>query len=73
MSLTPLQLDIARFLAIQAIGRQRTTYPELARAVSWNHPQGRGLGSHLWAPDIRSQVFVKACKTPVKLLKIPLR
>ena len=21
-----------------------------------------------WAPDIRSQVFVKACKTPVKLL-----
>jgi hypothetical protein len=22
-----------------------------------------------WAPDIRSQVFVKACKTPVKLLK----
>ncbi len=47
MNLTPLQIDIARFLSIQAIGRQRTTYPELARAVSWSHPQGRGLGSHL--------------------------
>ena len=48
MILTPLQIEIARFLAIQAMGRQRTTYPELARAVSWGHPQGRGLGSHLW-------------------------
>lgn len=46
--MTPLQIDIARFLAIQAMGRQRTTYPELARAVSWGHPQGRGLGTHLW-------------------------
>lgn len=43
------QIEIARFLAIQAFGRQRTTYPELARAVSWNHPQGRGLGNHLYA------------------------
>lgn len=48
MSLTPLQLDIARFLAMQAMGKQRTTYPEVARAVNWGHPQGRGLGKHLW-------------------------
>lgn len=46
--ITAFQTEIARFLAIQAIGRQRTTYPELARAVSWHHPYGRGLGSHLW-------------------------
>jgi hypothetical protein len=46
--ITAFQTDIARFLAIQAIGRQRTTYPELARAVNWAHPQGRGLGRHLW-------------------------
>lgn len=46
--LTAFQIDIARYLAIQAMGGQRTTYPELARAVSWPHPQGRGLGKHLW-------------------------
>jgi hypothetical protein len=46
--ITDFQIDIARYLAIQAIGRQRTTYPEVARAVSWSHPQGRGLGRHLW-------------------------
>lgn len=46
--ITAFQSEIARFLAIQALGRQRTTYPELARSVSWPHPQGRGLGKHLW-------------------------
>lgn len=45
--ITPFQTEIGRFLAIQAMGRQRTTYPEVARAVSWPHPQGRGLGKHL--------------------------
>lgn len=45
--LLPIQIEIARFLAIQAFGRQRTTYPELARSVQWGHPQGRGLGKHL--------------------------
>ncbi len=49
MTLTPLQLDIARFLAMQAMGRQRTTYRLLAHAVSWGHPYGRGLGPHLGA------------------------
>lgn len=42
------QVDIARYLAIEAMGRRRTTYPLLARAVNWPHPQGRGLGKHLW-------------------------
>lgn len=46
--ITPFQIEIARFLAIQAIGKQRTTYPELARTVNWRHPQGRGLGNDLW-------------------------
>jgi hypothetical protein len=48
MTLTLRQRDIARHLALQAMGRLRTTYPELARAISWHHPQGRGLGGDLW-------------------------
>lgn len=46
--MNPLQIEIGRYLAQQAFGRQRTTYPELAKAVRWGHPQGRGLGNHLW-------------------------
>lgn len=42
-----LQIDIARYLSVQAMDGVRTTYPALARAVNWAHPQGRGLGRHL--------------------------
>ncbi len=41
-------LRIGRFLASEAIAGRRTTYRELAVAIGWHHPTGRGLGSHLW-------------------------
>lgn len=45
----PFQFEIARFLASKAKQRQRTTYQELAAAVGWAHPTGRGLGKNLYA------------------------
>lgn len=42
-----LQFEIARFLAQKAALRQRTTYQQVGEAVGWNHPNGRGLGTHL--------------------------
>ncbi|WCE67013.1 HNH endonuclease signature motif containing protein [Sulfitobacter faviae] len=44
-----LQLEIARFLAWKAIAKKRTTYQELAEAIGWPHPTGRGLGKNLYA------------------------
>ena len=44
-----LQLEIARFLAWRAIAKKRTTYQELAEAIGWPHPTGRGLGKNLYA------------------------
>lgn len=45
----PFQFEIARFLAAKAKQGQRTTYQELADAVGWSHPTGRGLGKNLYA------------------------
>ena len=45
----PFQFEIARFLASKAKLGQRTTYQELAAAVGWSHPTGRGLGKNLYA------------------------
>lgn len=42
-----LQFEIARFLASKAALGQRKTYREVGKAVGWNHPNGRGLGTHL--------------------------
>lgn len=42
------QFEIARFLATNASKGRRTTYPEVAEAVSWSHDKGRGLGNHLY-------------------------
>jgi hypothetical protein len=47
--LEAMSTSVARHLAICALNRRRTTYPELARAVGWAHPTGRGLGRHLKA------------------------
>jgi hypothetical protein len=41
------EIEIARYLSLQAMSPQRTSYPALARAINWHHPQGRGLGRHL--------------------------
>lgn len=43
------QIAIARFIALQAVNGVRTNYRELAMAISWSHPTGRGLGRHLRA------------------------
>lgn len=43
------QFEIARFLASKAKQGLRTTYQELADAVGWSHPTGRGLGKNLYA------------------------
>jgi hypothetical protein len=40
-------IDIGRHLAQQAFSKQYITYRELAAAVGWSHPTGRGLTSHL--------------------------
>lgn len=45
--LSPKEVEIARYLSLQAMSPQRTTYTALARAINWHHPQGRGLGRHL--------------------------
>lgn len=45
----PFQFEIARFLVSKAKLGQRTTYQELAAAVAWSHPTGRGLGKNLYA------------------------
>lgn len=42
-----LQLSIFRFLAEKALRKKRTTYQQVAEAVGWNHPTGRGLGRNL--------------------------
>jgi len=47
--MNPYQFEIARFLASKATLGQRTTYQELAGAVGWSHPTGRGLGKNLYA------------------------
>jgi len=47
--MNPFQFEIARFLASKAKQGQRTTYQELAIAVGWSHPTGRGLGKNLYA------------------------
>jgi hypothetical protein len=39
--------DIARFLASKAQSGKRTTYKEVAEAIGWGNPKGRGLGNHL--------------------------
>lgn len=44
-----LQFEIARFLAFKAKQGKRTTYQDLATAVGWSHPTGRGLGKNLYA------------------------
>lgn len=44
-----LQFEIARYLASKAKTKQRTTYQELADAIGWPHPTGRGLGKNLYA------------------------
>jgi len=45
--LDSLQFEITRFLAAKAALKQRTTYQQVGEAVGWNHPNGRGLGTHL--------------------------
>jgi len=52
------KFEIARFLAARAGKRSRATYQQVGDAVGWNHPNGRGLGSHLeailhWLSDHR--------------------
>lgn len=47
--MNPFQYEIARFLASKARLGLRTTYQELADAVGWSHPNGRGLGKNLYA------------------------
>lgn len=42
-----LQFEIARFLAAKATQKVRATYQQVAEAVGWNHPTGRGLGNNL--------------------------
>jgi len=42
-----LKFEIVRFLASKATLKQRTTYQQVGEAVGWNHPNGRGLGTHL--------------------------
>lgn len=42
------QLEIARFLAAKAARKSRATYQQVGEAVGWSHPNGRGLGAHLW-------------------------
>lgn len=42
-----LQFKIARFLALKASQRLRTTYQQVGEAVGWKHPTGRGLGNNL--------------------------
>jgi hypothetical protein len=39
--------DVARFLASKAQSGKRTTYKEVAEAIGWGNPKGRGLGNHL--------------------------
>jgi hypothetical protein len=41
-------LRIAEVLVEKARARVRTTYEQLAQAVDWSHPTGRGLGKHLY-------------------------
>ncbi|MGA1805176.1 hypothetical protein [Rhizobium sp. HT1-10] len=43
-----LDFDIVSFLISKAAARRRTTYEELGQAVGWGHPNGRGLGKHLY-------------------------
>lgn len=45
--MSPKEVEIARYLSLEAMAPNRTTYPALARAINWHHPQGRGLGRHL--------------------------
>jgi hypothetical protein len=47
-SLDETSFEIARFLATKAKRRSRTTYPAVAQAIGWGHPQGRGLGDFLY-------------------------
>lgn len=44
-----VELDIARYLARQARDKHLTTYRELATAIGWYHPMGRGMGPYLQA------------------------
>ncbi|KAA9010331.1 HNH endonuclease [Histidinibacterium aquaticum] len=43
-----LQLEISRFLAARAREGRLATYQELAAAVRWPHPTGRGIGNNLY-------------------------
>ncbi|MEQ8710244.1 MAG: hypothetical protein RIC36_14730 [Rhodospirillales bacterium] len=40
-------LEIARYLTERAGKGARTTYEQVAKAIGWSHPTGRGLGNHL--------------------------
>ena len=61
--MSPKEIEIARYLSLEAMVPQRTTYPALARAINWHHPQGRGLGRHL--KEILDFTFDHTC--PVRL------
>ncbi len=41
-------LEIAFFLTEKAGEGLRTTYEQVAEAIGWGHPTGRGLGTHLY-------------------------
>ena len=44
-----LQTQIARYLASRAASRTKTTYQQVASAIGWRNPTGRGLGRNLGA------------------------
>lgn len=69
-----LDYDIVSVLISKARERRRTTYEELGKAVGWGHPNGRGLGKHLYeimcrcrdlkVPPITTIVVKKGEKAP---------
>lgn len=41
-------LAIARVLASKANKKSRVTYKQVGQDIGWGHPEGRGLGNHLY-------------------------
>lgn len=43
-----MALAIARVLASKAKQKSRVTYKQVGQDIGWGHPEGRGLGNHLY-------------------------